>query len=218
MKKKNKIATTIVTAAGALSAAAQEQAPARKRPEQLISGLGSTNEVTSAAAYESAPEYGASAVRPLGFTMASRDLEQGRRCKRALLKIVHHAGRPSAASEAAAVETKLMPLLTKNQLPVQVRRELLWMLTEIGGTRSVEAIAPLLTDKDLREDARCALIRLPYPTALAALKTAFTNAPEDFKPALADALRVRGEAVDGCPSRKLTPVAQTSVQALKEKR
>ncbi len=215
MKKENKISMGITAVGAAVSAAAQEQATMRKPPEQLISALGSTNEVVSASACESAPEYGATAVRPLGFTMASRDIEQGRRCKRALLKIVHHAGRPGAAPEAAAVETKLMPLLTKNLLPIQVRRELLWMLTEIGRTRSVEAIAPLLADKDLREDARCALIRLPFPEALTALKTAFAGAPEDFKPALADALRARGETVDGCPSRKLVPVAQTTVQALK---
>jgi hypothetical protein len=72
-------------------------------------------------------------------------------------------------------------------------------------------MAALLTEKELREDARCALTRHPAPSAVAALNSALVTAPEDFKYALAESLRQRGEKVEGYPSRKLVPMAQTTV-------
>jgi len=203
-----KNAVAVAAAGTAFAAAAQEQ-PVRKRPEELILALRSTNEVDSAAACEKAPEYGASAVRPLGFTMREANFELARKAKRALYKIVRHVGRPGAASEAAAVETKLIGLLAR--LPAQARRDVLWMLSEIGTARSVEPIAALLTDKELREDARCVLTRLPCTEAVAALKSAFGTVPEDFKYALADSLRIKGESVEGYATKKLVPTAQTTV-------
>jgi HEAT repeat protein len=95
--------------------------------------------------------------------------------------------------------------------PTQVRREVVWMLSEIGSARAVGPMAALLTDQALREDARCALTRHPAPGAVKALKSALTTAPEDFKPALAESLRVRGVELEGYPSRKLVPTAQTTV-------
>jgi hypothetical protein len=44
-----------------------------------------------------------------------------------------------------------------------------------------------------------------------ALKSAFATASGDFKYALAESLRQRGAAVEGYPSRKLVPTAQTNV-------
>jgi len=37
---------------------------------------------------------------------------------------------------------------------VAVRREVLWMLSEIGDGDAIAPMAALLTDKDVREDAR----------------------------------------------------------------
>ena len=85
------------------------------------------------------------------------------------------------------------------------------MLSEIGSAGAVKPMAALLADQELREDARCALTRLPVPGAVTALKAAFATAPEDFKYALAESLRQRGETVAGYPSRKLVPTKQTSV-------
>lgn len=197
-------------------AIAQDSSPG-KRIENLISGLKSSDETASASACESAAEYGASAVRPLAFTMAEAQFEVARRCKRALQRIVHHAGRPGAGTEAAAVETKLLPLISQTTFPVQVRRDLLWLLSEIGTARAVQPVADLLADTDLREDARCVLIRMPQPEAATALKHALGAGPEDFTIALADALRARGEQVDGYPSKKLVPTAKTTVTPLKQK-
>ena len=85
------------------------------------------------------------------------------------------------------------------------------MLSEIGGDDAIAPMAALLTDKEVREDARCALMRLPGKQATAALKSAFGSAPEEFKTALAESLRKRGETVDGHPSQKLVPTRPTTV-------
>jgi hypothetical protein len=87
------------------------------------------------------------------------------------------------------------------------------MLSEISGDDAVAPIATLLADPEVREDARCALMRLPARKSTAALKSAFATAPEEFKYALAESLRQRGEAVKGYPSQKRVPSRATTVTA-----
>jgi len=175
----------------------------------LVARIKSPDETISGVAWQSAGPYGAAAVKPLAALMAEDDFELARKARRGLYKVVRHVGRPGAAKERKAVERELITLLSSS--PPQVRREVAWMLSEIGSTRAVMPLAALLTDKKLRDDARCALTRHPTPGAVTALKSAFATAPEDFKYALADSLRQRGEKVEGYPSRKLVPVKQTSV-------
>ena len=69
----------------------------------------------------------------------------------------------------------------KTESPLAARRELLWMLSEIGGDESVDPIAALLADIDLREDARMTLQRIPGDKSLAALEVGLAAAPNDFK-------------------------------------
>jgi len=52
---------------------------------------------------------------------------------------------------------------------------------------------------------------MPCPEAVAALKGAFTAATGDFKFALAESLRIRGQTVEGYPSKKLVATARTTV-------
>ena len=66
-----------------------------------------------------------------------------------------------------------------------VRRDALWMLSEICGDESVGAVAALLNNGELREDARMVLERVPGAKSLAALKAGFASAPTDFKPNIA---------------------------------
>ncbi|MBN2505860.1 MAG: HEAT repeat domain-containing protein [Verrucomicrobia bacterium] len=193
-------------------AALSQMAPAATSPtvEQLVAHIQNTNDSIRGPAWQNAGPAGAPAVKPLAGLMTHKDFEIARAAKRGLWKIVRHAGRPGAQAEAESVERELIPLLAST--PHTVRREVLWMLSEIGTDRAVEPMAVLLADKDSREDARCSLMRIPGPKAVAALKTAFGAAPEDFKHALAHALRVRGETVAGYPTRKRVPTKQTSVK------
>jgi HEAT repeat protein len=141
--------------------------------------------------------------------MADGDFELARKAKRALYRVVRHEGDPAAARERRAVERELIRVLVSS--PSQVRREVAWMLSEIGSTRSIGPMSALLADQEVREDVRCALTRHPAPSAVTALKSAFASAPEDFKYALAESLRQRGEKVEGYPSRKLVPTAQSTL-------
>jgi HEAT repeat protein len=175
----------------------------------LIERIKSPDDVISGAAWQSAGPYGAAAVKPLAALMADSNFELARKGKRALYRVVRHVSAPAAGGERRAVERELIVVLETSPSPV--RREVLWMLSEIGSEHAVGPMAALLKDRELREDARCALTRLPTPSAVAALRSAFIAAPEGFKYALAESLRERGEKVDGYPSRKLVPTAQTSV-------
>jgi HEAT repeat protein len=175
----------------------------------LIERIHSPDEAVSGAAWQSAGVYGAAAFQPLAALMADGDFEVARKAKRALYLIVRHVGHPAATRERRAVERQLILLLRLS--PVLVRREAVWMLSEIGTARCVGPMAALLTEPELREDARCALTRHPAPSAVSALKSAFATASGDFKYALAESLRQRGQEVDSYPSRKLVPTAQTTV-------
>ena len=175
----------------------------------LVERIRSPDEAVSGAAWQSAGPYGAAAVKPLAALMTDADYELARKAKRALYRVVRHAGHPAATRQRKAVERQLILLLSSG--PAPVRREVVWMLSEIGTPRAVGPMAALLSDKELREDARCALTRHPAPRAVTALKSAFATASGDFKYALAESLRQRGAAVEGYPSRKLVPTAQTNV-------
>jgi HEAT repeat protein len=199
------IAASAVAITTTLASAAEGDSVA-----ELIAKIKDKDDKVRGPAWQSAGKFGAPAVKPLAEVMTDSEMEVARSAKRALWLIVRNAGRPGANAERKAVVEQLVPLLG-NGGPV-VRREVLWMLSEIAGDEAVAPIAKLLADADLREDARCALQRIPGNQAIAALKQGLAEAPEAFKYNLADSLRARGVKVQGYPSQKLVPVKQTSVK------
>jgi hypothetical protein len=146
--------------------------------------------------------------------IADKDIEVSRAGKRALWKIVRHAGRPRAREERNAVVTEVISLLGDYQ-PTSVRREALWMLSEISGRTSIKPIAAMLSNKELREDARMVLERIPGRQSVAALKKGLKAASKDFKLNIAQSLRKRGVKVDGHACVKLVPTKKTNVKPLK---
>lgn len=194
--------TGVITA---LTAAAQST----DTVNDLVARIKSKDDSIRGPAWQTAESAGAPAVRPLAQVMMDPDYETARAAKRALYRIVRHAGRPGAKPEAEAVTGELVLVL--GSAPARVRREVVWMLSEIAGDRAVVAMAALLADAEVREDARCALVRLGSRKATSALKSAFANAPEEFKYALAEALREGGLKVKGYPSQKLVPSRKTTV-------
>ena len=72
-----------------------------------------------------------------------------------------------------------------------------------------------MIDKQLCEDARCALERLGGEKSVAALKTALSAAPDEFKPNIAQSLRARGVSVPAPACRKLAPTRKTNVKPAK---
>jgi HEAT repeat protein len=133
---------------------------------------------------------GAAAVVPLGDRMASSDPGVAKAAGEGLKVIVHHAARPGAGSEAKAVSTELARLLEPGR-PRSVRGEAAYLLGFVGGDEAVPALARLLGDPELREDARLALERIPGRAATRALERALKTAAPEFRPNLEQSLRHR---------------------------
>ena len=176
--------------------------------DDLIAKIKDKDDAVRGPAWQNAGPFGAPAVKPLANVMADPEMEVARAAKRALWKVVRHAGRPGADQEKRAVTTELLTLLQGS--PTHVRREVLWMLSEIGSDDAVPHIAALISDRDVREDARAALERIPGNKSLGALKDSLKTASEDFQPAIAQSLRVRGVKVTGYPNQKLVPTRSSN--------
>lgn len=201
-------------AAGAVALTAETAGAAEEKAvDEFVAKVRSKDDKVRAEALLSAGGIGAPAVKPLAKVMADEDVEVMRAGKRALWKIVRHAGRAGARDERNAVVTELISLLGDDQ-PASVRREVLWMLSEISGRTSIKPIAALLSNKELREDARMVLQRIPGRQSLAALKNGLEAAPDDFKLNIAQSLRKRGVEVSGLACVKLVPTKKTNVQPL----
>jgi HEAT repeat protein len=173
----------------------------------LLTNLKSDDLAVRTAAWQSAGQAGPEAFQPLAELAATGSLEVGRAACRAMWQIVHSVGAPGGHGKQQACQ-QLVALLAADRT-AGLRRDVLWMLSELSdGGSDVAVVAALLTDPQLREDARCVLQRLPGDEAVAALKAGFAAAPEEFKYALADSLRRRGQQVDGYASKKMVPVRQ----------
>jgi len=182
--------------------------------EELITKIRDKNDKVRAEAMLGAGKVGAPAVKPLADVMATADdFEVARAARRAMWQITHTVGRPDADDERKAAVAALIPL-AGGSLPVNVRREVLWMISELAGDEAVEPVAAVLKEKELREDARMVLQRLPGDKSLAALKAGLDAAPEDFKPNIAESLRARGVEVSGIPDEKMIPRKKTELKAL----
>lgn len=179
------------------------------RVEDLIHRLRSKNDSIRGPAWQRAESVGASAVKALAEVMVDPDFEFARAAKRALCRIVRHAGRPGADEEARTVVAELVPLLKSAH--ASVRRDAVWLLSEIAGNEAIEPMSALLSDPEAREDARCALMRFSSRKATSAFKAALLNVPEEFKAALAETLRQRGVKLKGYPSQKVVPSRKTEV-------
>ncbi len=194
--------------------------------EKLLEQLQSESPEERTAAWQAAGPLGARAVEPLVRLVvdcekkvaalksdpkaAGYPLEVGRAAKRALWKIVRTVGAPGADPKAKEdVEVALLQFIQPGW-PDQLRRDVLWMLSEIGTDRTVEAIANLpniLQDTAIRDDARACMQRIASPLAIKMLEIGLREATDDFRFAIAESLRVLGVAVDpvAYPSKKLVP-------------
>jgi hypothetical protein len=178
--------------------------------DALIAKIKDRSDKVRAEGWSNAGKAGAAAVKPLAAVMTSGevDLEVARAARRALWRIVHYAGRPGGEKECAEVLQEFQGLLA-DAWPEALRREVLWMLSEIGNAENVPAMAACLKSSELLEDTRCALTRIPGEESLAALKEALLTVPEKYRNNIAQSLRARGVELgeDRFPSQKLVPKA-----------
>jgi len=203
-------AAAAAVAAAALNEAARADSVAEI--EALVKAIQSSDEQVRGDAWQGAAKYGAPAIQPLAVFMTDENFEAARSAKRAIWKIVRYAGRPGATNEATAVELELIVLTEDPRIPV--KRESIWMLSEIGTDVCVERLAVLLENHVVRDDARMALQRIPGEASLKALQLAFQYAPNNFKHNLAEALEKRGHPAAGYPSLKKIPTKKTTVEPI----
>jgi HEAT repeat protein len=177
--------------------------------QQFLENIKSADEAVRADAWMNAAAMGPEVLAPLAALVTHQPLEVTRAAKRAMWKIVHAAGAPGAANRKET-SAQLVVIVT-GDYPDEVRREVMWMISEISDSEAVEPVAAFLQREPLREDARLVLQRIPGRQAVSALQAAFEKAPESFKFALAESLRDRGVDVEGYPSQKLVPKKATHV-------
>jgi hypothetical protein len=188
--------------------------------DNLIAKIKDKSDKVRSEGWLSAPKVGAEAVKPLAAMTISgdSDLEVARSAKRALWQIVHEFGRIESQDKRRAILNELQGLLG-DDWPDAFRREVLWMLSEIGDGASVESIVGVLNTKRLIDDARCALQRIPGDESLAALKAALENVPNGYKNNIAHALRVRGvePGKEKFPEENLIPTTPTTLKPAEKK-
>jgi hypothetical protein len=190
---------------------------AKMNTQELIKAVSAKNADVRAKAVLDAGPVGAEAIEPLAAIMTNPDFEIGRAAKRAMWKIVRHAGRPGADdNEQKQVVDELIKLAGGDR-DAGVKCEVLWMLSECAGDEAISTVVALLAEDETREYARMTLERIPGEKSLTALKKAMNTVPENFKLNIAQSLRARGVEVKGYPCKKLTPVKQTEVKPVGRK-
>jgi len=182
--------------------------------EKLLELLKSDDPFVRRDAWLKAGPLGADALASLADLAANAELEISRAANRAMWQIVRYAGAPGRETERQAVVQELAELLGNTRFPVQLRRDMVWMLSEIIADEELDESIALtyLMDADLGEDVRMALQRIAGPRAVALLKTAWEKAHGDFKAALACSLRKCNVAIAEPPCPKLVPRKQTQVK------
>ena len=147
-----------------------------------------TNAQRNEAIY-SAPRLGTKAIPHLARVMAAWNTPgQCRGAHEAIKRIVFNGYR--AGGEQSAVTAELLKLIAPDS-PEKVRREALYLLGFAGGADSVPAVARLLDDSVLREDARMALERNSARDAESALRAAHRRSEGAWRAALDYSLRRR---------------------------
>src|SRR5262249_27630856 len=103
-----------------------------------------------------------------------------------LKNIVHSVGKEPAGARRAAVVKQFITLTGAG--PVWVRTIALRHLSLIGGDETVPAVAKLLRDAELQEEAAFCLERIPGRASNAALMSALPEVSDAFKPRILAAL------------------------------
>lgn len=165
--------------------------PINANLKDWLEKLKSDDAEARAVAARAAGPQGAAAIVPLAEIMGGDNKGAAWAATQALNHIAHYSARPGARpQEARQVAAELLKIAASNR-PRMVRSEALDALGFIGGAPEVPMLARLLDDKDVREEARMALERIPGAESQRALQQASQKAPADFQPNLRQSLYSR---------------------------
>ena len=159
--------------------------------EEWLARVASPDGNVRQAAWLEAAKYGAPAIVPLGQLLAGEDKSVARAARLAMEVIVADAGKPGNEAKRAATSRALGEAL-KTQPPVTARQTEIRMLALVGGDEAAPLLGSLLADKDVGEDARQALARIPGPAATQALIEGLSHAAPERQVGFINALARRG--------------------------
>jgi HEAT repeat protein len=155
--------------------------------QKFLADLQSDNAQVRFTAWRQAAEASPSVIPQLGRLAASDKPGVAKAAREALATLAHSVGADPAAAARPAVVKGLLGL-TALPAPLPVRVHAIRLLSNLAGAAEVPALAQLLADQDLREEAVFALERIPADASVSAIAAAFPQAPDAFKPRLLAAL------------------------------
>jgi len=159
----------------------------------LIAQMQSADEGQRMAAIDAIANLGAPAVAPLFGLLEGQNREADVAARLAIQKIVYGASAPRATDRAAVAAALAEVAASPGRSGV--RRHALEMISFVGPDQVVPTLARLLGDREVREMARWALVRIPGKAAVRALADALPAADGEFKVGLINALGRRGSVV-----------------------
>ena len=203
------------SAAAAAVLASATKSSAAEKEDKFLADIKSDDEDVRYAAWDIADQMDPEVIPALSELLAVDKPGVRKAADEALNNIVHsvgkevnpaglraNAGRPDAPGQLdkrQQVVAKLLDLLTGQRHNTE-KATALRRLSLIATTDDVLAVAKLVHDPKLREEAVFCLERIPGKTSEEALLAALPDAAEDFKPRLLAALghRRAEEAVSAC--------------------
>lgn len=178
--------------------------------EKVLADIQSSNKDVRFAAWRAAGDADPSVIPALAKLVASTDPAISKAAREALTTMVHSVGKDPGSARRTAVAHELVAVAVSNASELPSRVAALRLLSNIGGDEAVPAIAKLLTNPELREEAVYCVERIPGDAANRALLAAASASRDDFKPRLLAALGHRRvpEATAVCLEAMRSPNAE----------
>ncbi|MBI4873917.1 MAG: HEAT repeat domain-containing protein [Acidobacteria bacterium] len=187
-----------------------------EKEKKFLADLASDNADVRYAAWALGGEMDPEVIPELAKLIGGSNPGVAKAAGEALNRLVHSVGQAAAGARRQAVVRGLTGLLNTKQ-NVWVRTIALRQLSLVGGEDVVAAVAPLLTNAEMREEAAFCLERIPGAASTNALMAAAKSVPDDFKPRILAALGHRGDkaAADLCAQAMQSPKVEIALAGMK---
>ncbi|BCW98350.1 MAG: hypothetical protein KatS3mg024_1177 [Armatimonadota bacterium] len=157
---------------------------------QLIEAIRGTDADARWSAAENAAGAGAEAIPELAQVMDGNDPEKAKAARVAMDRIALASTAPGDEERRRQV-SEALAAVARGDGALAARRHAVRLLGLAGGEEACDTLAALIGQKDLREDARMALQRIPGKAADRTLERAARNAPAGYESALRRSLQDR---------------------------
>lgn len=184
--------------------------------EKLLADIQSDDKDVRFAAWRAAGDSDPSVIASLSKLIDLNDNPGvAKAAREAIITITHSVGKDTAHPKRAAVNKELLAIATSDSASNAARTHCLRLLSNIAPEESVPALAKLLNNAGLQEEAIYAIERIPGPASNKALIAAYRTAKDDFKPRILAALghRRSEDAVPLCLEAMRSPNEPTALAA-----